>query len=228
MSLRVRRVSISIAVVLAASVVLLAQSDEARRVTESATILSEIVGAQDNSIPRSVIEKAEAIVVFPSTLKAGFIVGGHRGRGIVSARDHERGGWSPPAFLTLTGGSVGVQIGGEAVDLVLCVMNRRGLDTLLRNQFKLGVDASVAAGPVGREAEAATDLQMRAEILSYSRARGVFAGLSIKGSSIHQDRDANERFYNYPFRTRDIVLDGKAQRPESAGSWIDALKRLAG
>jgi SH3 domain-containing YSC84-like protein 1 len=225
---RVRSVSISILVLLAASVVLLAQSDETHRLTESATVLSEIMSAQDNSIPRPIVERAEAIVVFPSTFKAGFIVAGHRGRGIVSARDHERGGWSPPAFLTLTGGSFGVQVGGEAVDLVLCVMNRHGLETLLRNQFKLGGDASVAAGPVGREAGAATDLQMRAEILSYSRARGVFAGLSIKGSSIRQDRDANERFYGYPFRTRDIVFDGKAKLPESAGSWIDALKRFAG
>jgi SH3 domain-containing YSC84-like protein 1 len=225
---RVRSVSISILLSLAASVVLIAQSDEARRLTESATVLSEIMGAQDNSIPRPIVERAEAIVVFPSTFKAGFIVAGHRGRGIVSARDHERGGWSPPAFLTLTGGSFGVQIGGEAVDIVLCVMNRHGLETLLRNQFKLGGDASVAAGPVGREAEAATDLQMRAEILSYSRARGVFAGLSIKGSSIRQDRDANERLYGYPFRTKDIVLDGKAKLQESAGGWIDALKRLAG
>lgn len=204
-----------------------AQTDEADRIRESTTVFSEIMRAPDKAIPRSVLEKAEAIAVFPSTLKGGFIFGGHRGRGILSVRDRATGRWSPPAFLTLTGASFGAQIGGQAVDLVLVVMNPRGLENLLRNQFKVGADASVAAGPVGREAEASTDIQMRAEILSYSRARGLFAGVTLKGSSISQDRDANERFYGVAHRSRDIVLDGRASAKPPVGQWLDVLRRHA-
>jgi lipid-binding SYLF domain-containing protein len=204
------------------------QSDEADRVRDAATVLKEIMDAPGRAIPRSVGEKAEAVAVFPSTVKAGFIFGGQRGRGIVSVRDRAHGTWSPPAFLTLTGGSFGAQIGGASVDLVLVIMNRRGLEQLIRNQFKIGVDAAAAAGPVGRDASASTDIQMRAEILSYSRSRGLFAGVTIKGSSIKQDRDANERFYGSPYRTRDIVLDGRAAPKPPVGVWLDALARLVG
>ena len=204
------------------------QNGEAARIRESATVFSEIMDAPDKAIARSVLEKAEAIAVFPGTLKGGFIVGGHRGRGIISVHDRTTGRWSPPAFLTLTGASFGAQIGGEAVDLVLVVMNRRGLENLLRNQFKLGADAAVAAGPVGRDAEASTDIQMRAEILSYSRARGLFAGVTLKGSSIAQDRDANERFYGAAHRSRDIVLDGRAAPKPPVGDWLAVLRRYAG
>lgn len=204
------------------------QSDEADRIRESATVLSEIMNAPDKAIPRSVLEKAEAIVVFPSTFKGGFIFGGHRGRGILSVRDRDSGRWSPPAFLTLTGASFGAQIGGQAVDLVLVVMNRRGLENLLQNQFKVGADASVAAGPVGRDAEASTDIQLRAQILSYSRTRGLFAGVTIKGSSIRQDRDANERFYGVAHRTRDVVLDGRAAPKPPVDVWFQTLTRHVG
>ncbi len=204
------------------------QSDEADRIRDAATVLKEIMDAPDKAVPRSVGEKAEAVAVFPSTLKAGFIFGGQRGRGVVSVRDRAHGTWSPPAFLTLTGGSFGAQIGGESVDLVLVIMNRRGLEQLIRNQFKIGVDAAATAGPVGRNASASTDIQMRAEILSYSRSRGLFAGITIKGSSIKQDRDANERFYGSPFHTRDIVLDGRAAPKPPVGVWLDALARLVG
>jgi len=130
-------------------------------------------------------------------------------------------------LLTLTGASFGAQIGGQAVDVVLVIMNRRGLENLLRNQFKIGGDASVAVGPVGRTAEAATDVQLRAEILSYSRSRGLFAGVSLNGSSIREDRDSNEEFYGQRFRTRQIVLDGQANTPQSAEAldqWLGALK----
>ncbi len=204
------------------------QSDEADRIRDATTVLSEIMSAPDKAIPRSVTAKAEAIAVFPSTLKAGFIFGGQRGRGIVSVRDRATGHWSPPAFLTLTGGSFGAQIGGQAVDVVLVIMNRRGLENLLRNQFKLGVDASATAGPVGRDAEASTDIQLRAQILSYSRSRGLFAGVTVKGSSIKQDRDANDRFYGSPYRTRDIVLDGRATARPPVGVWLQALEHLIG
>jgi lipid-binding SYLF domain-containing protein len=204
-----------------------AGSDEADRIREAATVLSEIASAPDKGIPNAVADKAEAIAVFPSVIKAGFVVGGHRGRGIISVRDRAARGWSPPAFLTLTGGSFGLQIGGEAADLVLVIMNRRGVEHLLQNQFKIGADTAVAAGPVGRDAEASTDIQLRAEILSYSRARGLFAGLTIKGSAIKEDTDANASFYGSPFRTREIVLDGKAKATPPADQWLDALTRFA-
>lgn len=202
-----------------------AQSNEADRLREAAVVFQEIMDAPDRAIPAGVLGRAEAIAVFPSTMKGGFIFGGHRGRGIISARDRESGGWSPPAFLTLTGASFGAQIGGQAVDLVLVVMNRRGLEQLVANQFKIGADASVAAGPVGRDAEATTDIQLRAQILSYSRTRGLFAGVTLKGSTIRQDRDANERVYGRPFRTRDLVFDRQAEAPAVARPWLDALAK---
>jgi lipid-binding SYLF domain-containing protein len=204
-----------------------AQSDQADRIRESRTVFEEIMAAPDRAIPASVLEKAEAIAVFPSTLKGGFIVGGHRGRGVLSVRHRDNGTWSAPAFLSLTGASFGAQIGGQAVDIVLVLMNRRGVENLLRNQFKIGGDASAAVGPVGRSAEAATDVQMRAEILSYSRARGLFAGVSLNGSSIREDRDSNEDFYGQRFQTRQIVLDGQAKTPQSAEAveqWLTTLR----
>src|SRR4029453_18818873 len=146
------------------------KGDEAKRISEATTVFSEIMGAPDKAVPQSVLGKAAGIAIFPSTIKAGFVVGGMHGRGIVSAR--HGGAWSAPAFLTLTGGSFGLQIGGEAADLILVIQNERGLENLFRNQFKIGADAAGAAGPVGRDAQASTDVQMRAQILSYSRARG--------------------------------------------------------
>jgi lipid-binding SYLF domain-containing protein len=205
----------------------LAQSDEARRITASVTVLREIMEAGDQSVPRSILEKAEGIAVFPSLLKGGFIVGGQRGRGILSARDPKTGAWSSPAFLTITGGSIGAQIGGQAVDLILVVQNRRGLEQLVRNQFKIGADASVAAGPVGRDASASTDIQLRAQILSYSRTRGLFAGITLNGSTIRQDRDANDRFYGMGYRTGQIVFDGLGGAPSPVSEWKAALDRYS-
>jgi lipid-binding SYLF domain-containing protein len=216
--------------VLAIGPIALAQSDQADRVREATTVFGEIMAAEDKAIPASVLDQAEAIAVFPSTLKGGFIFGAHRGRGVISARAAGAGGWTPPAFLTVTGGSFGAQIGGQAVDIVLVVMNRRGLEQLLQNEFKIGADASVAAGPVGRYAEAATDIQLRAEILSYSRTRGLFAGITLQGSSVSEDSDSNEAFYGRRLRTRQILLDGGAGAPRSAavvGPWIDGLNRHA-
>lgn len=208
----------------------LAQSDQADRIREAATSFGEIMSAPDRAIPRSVLDRVEAIAVFPSTLKAGLIVGAQRGRGVISVRDRERGEWSVPAFLTLTGGSFGAQIGGQAVDIVLAVMNRRGLENLLQNQFKIGGEVSVTAGPVGRDASVSTDVQLRAQILSYSRSRGLFAGVSLQGSAVRQDRDSNEDFYGRRFRTREIVLDRKADTPESpdaVAAWRAALEMYA-
>jgi lipid-binding SYLF domain-containing protein len=202
-----------------------AQSDESQRVTQAIAVLTEIMGADDRSVPRSIMQKAEGVAVFPSLLKAGFIVGGQRGRGILSARDPATGAWSSPAFLTITGGSVGAQIGGQAVDLILIVQNRRGLEQLVSNQFKIGADASVAAGPVGRDASASTDIQMRAQILSYSRTRGLFAGVTLNGSTIRQDRDANDRFYGMGYRTGQVVFEGRAGAPAPVAEWKAVLAR---
>jgi lipid-binding SYLF domain-containing protein len=222
------RIPAAVVVVCALAVAVpVAQSDESRRVSDAIIVLDEIMGAGDQSVPRSIMEKAEGIAVFPSLIKGGIIVGGQRGRGIISARDPKTGEWSPPAFLTITGGSIGAQIGAQAVDLILVVQNRRGLEQLVRNQFKIGADAAVAAGPVGRDAGASTDIQMRAQILSYSRTRGLFAGVSLNGSTIRQDRDANERFYGQYFRTGQIVFDGRASSPDPVGEWKAALDKYS-
>jgi lipid-binding SYLF domain-containing protein len=207
-----------------------AQAEQAERIRNATIVLDEIMSAADQAVPANVLEKAEAIAVFPGTIKGGFVLAAHRGRGIISARDQATGAWSPPAFLTVTGGSVGAQIGAQSIDVILVVKNRRGLENLLQNQFKVGADGSVAAGPVGRSAEASTDIQMRAEILSYSRARGLFAGVSLNGAAIRQDRDANEDFYGDPYRTRSIVLDGRAKatrHTEDVEGWIKALERYS-
>jgi lipid-binding SYLF domain-containing protein len=204
-----------------------AESDEAGRVRNATTVLGEIMGAEDQAIPRGILEKAEAIAVFPSLIKGGFIVGAQFGRGIMSARDRQSNTWSSPAFLTIKGGSFGLQIGGQAVDLVLVVQNRRGLEQLVSNQFKIGADASVAAGPVGRDASASTDIQMRAQILSYSRTRGVFAGVTLNGSTIAQDRDANERFYGTKYTTKQLVFERVGGSPDPVGAWRAALGRYA-
>ncbi|MBI1874130.1 MAG: lipid-binding SYLF domain-containing protein [Acidobacteria bacterium] len=216
--------------VLSFPVVLSAQSDQADRVRDAAVVLQEIMGAPDKAIPKSVLEKAEAVAVFPGTLKGGFVIAAHRGRGIISVRDRSAHRWSKPAFLTLTGGSIGAQIGGQSIDIVLIVMNRRGLDNLLQNQFKIGASAGVAAGPVGRDAQAATDIQLRAEILSYSRSRGLFAGVSLEGSGVRQDRDWNEEFYGDPLRSRSIVIDGKGtpKAPDVVRQWVETLSKYAG
>jgi lipid-binding SYLF domain-containing protein len=200
-------------------------SNEASRIRESITVLNEVMSTTDTSIPASITMKAEGIAIFPGTLKGGFIFGGMRGRGILSARSEE--GWSAPSFMTLTGGSIGLQIGGEATDLVLVIMNRRGLEQFVRNQFKFGADAAVAAGPVGRDAQANTDLQMRAEILSYSRARGLFAGVTVNGSTVRADLDANERFYGKRLTAAQLVLDKTSiESSTPVPEWIQTLSRF--
>ena len=202
------------------------ESDEARRVREASVVFGEIMTAEDDAIPRSLLGNAEGIAVFPGTVRAGFIFGGMRGRGILSARTES--GWSAPAFLTLTGGSFGLQIGGQAVDLILVIRNRRGLENLVSNQFKLGADVAVAAGPLGREAEASTDLQLRAQILSYSRARGLFAGVTVNGSTVRQDQDANERFYGQRLETQQIVFGTTpVDQPTPVDVWLQTLDRYA-
>jgi len=199
---------------------------EAERVAAATTVFGEIMNVPESAIPRAVLARAEAVAVFPSVKKGGFVVGGQWGRGIMSVRGVQ-GSWSAPAFLTLTGGSFGLQIGGQAIDLVLIVMDRKGLERLVRNQFRIGVDASAAAGPVGRDAQASTDIQMSAKILSYSRARGLFAGVTISGGTIKQDRDANERFYGRSYSTKEIVFERLGGAPPPVPAWREALVKHA-
>jgi SH3 domain-containing YSC84-like protein 1 len=204
------------------------QATESERIRHATTVLDEIMEAPDHAIPRSVLDKAEAIAVFPSTIKGGFVLSAHRGKGVISVLDRASNTWSPPAFLSITGAGFGAQIGAQAIDLVLVVMNRRGLENLLQNQFKIGAGAEATAGPVGRSAEASTDIQMRAQILSYSRARGLFAGVSLNGAAIRQDVEANEDYYSDAHRTRAIVLDNQAKLPansEEVDAWWAALTK---
>ena len=200
---------------------------ETDRIKDATQVLDEIMAAPDKAIPLGVLEKAAGIAVFPGLLKGGLGVGAQRGHGILSARDKKSGGWSNPAFLTITGGSFGAQIGLQAIDLVLVINNQRGLEQLVSNQFKIGADASVAAGPVGRDASASTDIQLRAQILSYSRTRGLFAGVTINGSTINQDRDANEKIYGIGYRTGQIVFEGMGKEPPDAAAWKATLAKYA-
>jgi lipid-binding SYLF domain-containing protein len=203
-----------------------AQQEEAERLKQATLVLKELKDAPDVSVPRWVAEKAVAVAVFPSVKKGGLVVGGHFGRGVLSARSAKSGTWSGPAFLTLTGGSLGLQVGGQAVDLVLVVVDQRGLEQLLKNQFKIGADASVAAGPVGRDATASNDIQMRAKILSYSRTRGLFAGITLNGSTVKEDRDANQRFYGRAYRSTELVIDRLGGAPDPVPVWRDELTRI--
>jgi lipid-binding SYLF domain-containing protein len=220
---------------MAAGTSILAQSEEAERVAKATQVFEEIMAVPEKAIPEKILANADAIAVFPSTLKGGFGIGAHHGKGIISRRNRETGTWTAPGFLSLTGGSFGAQIGGQSLDLVLVVMNKNGLDSLLKSEFKIGADASVAAGPVGRAAEASTDLMMRAEILSYSRARGLFAGVSLNGSVINEDEDANRDFYGRPARNAQILdesprpvgTSGNAPMPDSVSAWQKMLARHA-
>ncbi len=202
-----------------------AGKDEVKRVDAATTVLNEMMGAPDKAIPKSILEKAEAIAIFPGVKKAGFVVGGQWGRGIISVRDVDTREWSSPAFLTLTGGSLGAQIGGTEIDVIFVVMNRTGVENLLSNQVKLGGEISAAAGPVGRAGEASTDLQMQAQILSYSRSRGLFAGVTVNGSAVKEDMDANTRFYGKPLSSEDIVFERAGIFPASVGVLKTALAR---
>jgi lipid-binding SYLF domain-containing protein len=202
-----------------------AQTNEEKRVTDSAAVLETLVRAPDQGIPEHILERAEAIVVIPSLVKGGFIIGAQHGRGIMSVRDRDTNRWSAPGFIALTGGSIGWQIGVQAVDLVLLVMNRDGVKDLLDNEFKLGANASVAAGPVGRQGEASTDASLNAQILAYSRAKGLFAGLSLEGASLRVDRDANKDFYGTTISTEDMVR-GITKTTPAGSQWTATLARL--
>jgi len=200
------------------------ESKATHRVQASADVLNEIQSAPDSGIPQDILGHAQCVAVVPSMLKGGFIVGGKYGRGVASCRTPK--GWSAPAFFMMTGGSVGFQIGGQAVDLVMLVMNDDGMQHLLSSQFALGADASVAAGPVGRHAEGNTDWKMRAQVLTYSRARGVFAGVSLNGAVMKQDKDTTREFYTHMVTTK-AALTGEVEAPSAAHSFLSSLAKWA-
>jgi SH3 domain-containing YSC84-like protein 1 len=198
------------------------------RIENAGRVIQEILDIPD-SIPQDLLDKARCVVVFPSVVKAAFIVGGSYGRGVMTCRTHKDydGPWGAPTMMALEGGSVGFQIGGQATDFVILVMNNRGADSVLHSKVKLGADASIAAGPKGRDASADTDVTMRAEMLSYSRARGVFAGVSLEGSTLRPDNDANKRVYGKEVSAEDIITESRLQAPPSAHVLLSRLERAS-
>lgn len=221
----IRKITLTACFMLLAAA-LYAANKEQERLENCGVVMQEIMNVPDN-IPQEVMEKAECVIVFPSVLKAAFVVGASYGRGAMVCRtgEHFRGRWGAPAMFALEGGSVGFQIGGQATDLVLLVMNERGADSILSSKVKLGGDASVAAGPVGRDASADTDAYMRSEILSYSRTRGLFAGISLEGSTLRPDDDATQDVYGRKLTAREIVIGGKVGVPESGRHLVKVLDK---
>lgn len=202
-----------------------AENRWSRLVDESGLVLGEIQQMPDQAIPEDLLRSCEAICIFPNTISAGFVFGGKYGQGIIMVRNDRTGEWSPPAAFTIAGGSFGWQIGGQATDFVLLVMNRRSVDGILDGKFKLGADASVAAGPVGRAAEASTDIQLKGGILSYSRTRGLFAGVKLEGAVITQHWDGDYALYGKNLSARQIMLEGMVKMPESAGQILKVLNK---
>ncbi len=206
-----------------------AQDKEKQRLKESYEVMEAVIGMPDKGIPRDLLNKAECVVVFPSVKKAAFVVGASYGRGVMTCRSGAefRGPWSAPAFFALEGGSFGLQIGGQATDFVLLVMNEKGARSVMTSKVKLGGDASVAAGPVGRTSSAETDIVMNAEILSWSRNKGVFAGISLTGSTLRSDDDANKNLYGKDLNAKQIILQGEVKAPPAGKSLISLLDRMS-
>jgi lipid-binding SYLF domain-containing protein len=200
------------------------RSQEVKRIQSAANVMNEIMAVPDKGIPKDILSSARCVAVVPSMIKGGFIVGGDYGKGVATC--HTASGWSAPAPFVIGGGSFGFQVGGEAVDLVMLVMNERGMQQLLSSKFKLGGDASVAAGPVGRDVEGNTDWKMRAEILSYSRARGVFAGISLDGAVIKQDTDDTRALYGAP-TSFSAILKGQVAVPKGSQPFLDVVKKYS-
>ena len=201
-----------------------ADTDIAKRLNNSASVLDEIMGTPDKGIPKDILADAKCIVVVPSMVHIAVGFGGRHGKGVATCRTPQ--GWSAPAPITITGGSWGLQIGGEAIDLVMLVMNQKGMDHLLSSKFKIGAEISGAAGPVGRQAAADTDWKMKAEVLTYSRTRGAFAGIDLNGAAIKQDKDETALLYGkfYPFQT---ILSGKVTPPPAAQTFLATVRKYA-
>ncbi len=218
------RIAASILAVVLAALPVAAQQKEQERLQQCGEVLEEVMKIPD-SIPQELLSKAECVIVFPSVKKFAIGIGGSYGRGAITCRGGKTftGAWSAPAMFALEGGNIGLQLGGQATDFILLVMNPKGAASVLKSKVKLGADASAAAGPKGRTAAAATDVVMRAEILSYSRSRGLFAGVSLEGSTLRSDGGANENLYGKKLSAEQIVREGRAARPAAAGKMISLL-----
>ena len=207
---------------------LLAQEHEADRLKHAGEVLMEILNIPDN-IPKSILDKSECVIVIPSVKKFAIGIGGNYGRGAMTCRSGASftGPWGPPAMVALEGGNIGFQLGGQATDFVLLVVNPKGIDSILKSKVKLGADAAAAAGPKGRDAQAATDVLMHAEILTYSRSRGLFAGVSLDGSTLRPDNSASEKVYGRKVSARDIVLEHKVGTPASGRLMVSVLQKAS-
>jgi lipid-binding SYLF domain-containing protein len=202
------------------------RSDESQRLSRATEVFTEIMNTPDNAIPEDLLGRAECVAIVPGLTKAALGIGGRYGKGIVMCRKPDKN-WSAPLFIRIEGGSAGFQIGVQKTDLVMLVMNRRGMDKLLGDKFTLGADASVAAGPVGRNATAQTNVRLDAEILGYSRTKGLFAGLSLEGATLRQDKDDNRDFYGKEIDSRALLMEGSVPLPAEARPLAAALSRKA-
>jgi lipid-binding SYLF domain-containing protein len=202
------------------------KAEARQRALKASSAFRDIMSAPDHSIPRELIDRAQCIAVFPSVKKGGFIIGGHYGKGLISCRRSE-GSWGAPAYFTIGGGSFGLQIGGQEVDLVLLIMNESGIEGLLQDKFEIGAGAAASAGPVGRNAHVSTDILLKSQIISYSRSRGLFAGLELKGAVITQDNEANKDIYNQEFSAREIIIEGKTRAPADIRIFPQTLRRFS-
>jgi lipid-binding SYLF domain-containing protein len=216
----------TLAVSVALTPVLAADDEPAKRLDEAAAVFSEIMATPDKGIPQDLLEKAHCIVIVPDLKTGAFIVGGKFGKGYVSCRNTSGAGWSAPGTVRIEGGSVGFQIGGSSTDLIMLVMSERGSDKLLSSKFTLGAEGSVAAGPVGRTATAQTDAQLHADILSWSRSQGLFAGLALEGATLRQDLDDNATLYGKKLENRNIVTGG-VRAPKAAAKLIALLNQYS-
>ena len=224
MRLKTKILGVLTATMLASTMAVAAEepSEQVKRMDAAATVLDEIMGTPDKGIPEQLLDSAKCVAVIPSMFKIGFVFGGRHGRGIATCRTAT--GWSAPAPFSVTGGSWGLQIGGEAIDVVMLVMNDQGMEKMLSSKFKIGADASAAAGPVGRHVEGTTDWKMRAEVLTYSRARGAFAGVTVNGASISQDKDGTRILYGRMVPSAQI-LKGQVKAPEGSHNFLATVRK---
>ncbi|MGE0885849.1 MAG: lipid-binding SYLF domain-containing protein [Blastocatellales bacterium] len=202
------------------------KAEEKERAQKAATAFREIMDAPDQAVPLELLDRAYCVAVFPAVKKGGFIVGGQYGKGLVSCR-RQGGSWGAPAFFTIGGGSFGLQIGGQEVDLVLLIMNKSGVEGLLQDKFEIGAGAGASAGPVGRNTHVSTDILLKSSIVSYSRSRGLFAGLELKGAVITQDNSANRDVYDRDISAREIIIDGKARTPSEIEVFPKVLRTFS-
>lgn len=219
----------AVSVLLAASIPTLGQnkklSDATKQSQKAARVLTEVMSTPDKAIPKNIFDRAECVAVFPGVLKAGFVIGGRGGRGVASCRT--KTGWSAPAYYNLGGGSFGLQIGAQSTDFVALIMNTGGMNSLLSDQFAMGADASVAAGPVGRQAGASTDIKLDAQILTYSRSKGLFAGLELKGVVVKLDKGNMSAVYGEGVTTKDVLQENKVKAPVSVRTFPNTLARYS-